>query len=99
MLVKQQLHTNVINNNVTNLCKLTNKEIETLFHLLHGKTIKQIAMLLDRSPRTIETHLFRIKQKWGCSYKTDILEKAINLGIVNVIPKNLLIKFVNDICK
>lgn len=76
-------------NSLKHLGKLTHKESEILFYLLHGKTTKQIAELLTRSPRTVESHVISIKTKWQCNYLYDVLEQAYNMGLVNVIPKNI----------
>lgn len=82
-LVDEQEYSRLINVSE----KLTSKESEVLFYLLHGKKIKQIADLMLRSPRTVESHINRIKDKWQCNYINDILDKAYNYGLFNVIPK------------
>lgn len=66
---------------------LTDKQENCLFLLIRGKSIKQIARVLQVSPRTIESHLEAIKIKLKCSSKSDLIEKAINLGFIYYIPQ------------
>ena len=53
---------------------LTEKELCCLKHLAYGKSIKEIASILNNSPRTIETHLSNIKAKIGCFSKSQMLD-------------------------
>ncbi len=47
------------------LNQLTPRERETLPYLLQGKTNPEIAIIFDRSPRTIEKHVAAILEKLG----------------------------------
>jgi DNA-binding CsgD family transcriptional regulator len=78
-----QLKTNI------NTFKLTDKQAECLFYLLRGKGIKEIALILKRSPRTIEDHLSLLKQKFNCLTKSQLIEKAFQLGFGQTIPPSL----------
>ncbi len=49
----------------TQIVHLTARQAECLVHLSMGKTIKQIANMLDCANSTIEDHIFRLKQKLG----------------------------------
>ncbi len=73
---------------------LSGKQSECLFFLLRGRSIKEIAKILNLSPRTVETHIEIIKYKLGCLKKSDVIEKAIALGYMNIIPKNLFKKLI-----
>lgn len=68
---------------------LSEKQSECLFFLLRGSSIKEIAKVLNLSPRTVETHIDVIKDKLGCLKKSEVIEKAIALGYMNIIPENL----------
>ncbi|MBP9742414.1 MAG: helix-turn-helix transcriptional regulator [Burkholderiales bacterium] len=69
---------------------LSDKEKECLFYVLRGKTAPQIALILSRSKRTVETHIEHIKFKLNCYGKAELIEAAIQLGMFNYIPKHLL---------
>jgi DNA-binding CsgD family transcriptional regulator len=68
---------------------LTEKQENCLFLLVRGKTIKQIAKLLNISPRTVECHLDLMKIKLNCSSKAEVIEKAIDRGFLYYIPFSL----------
>lgn len=70
---------------------LTARERECLFYLLRGKSVPQIATILHRSKRTIETHIENIKQKTGCSNKSELIEASIQMGIHNYIPRSIFV--------
>lgn len=53
---------------------LTPREISCLKELLHGRTMKETGLILEISPRTVETHLKRIKTKLGCYSKGQIID-------------------------
>ena len=72
---------------------LSDRQAEILFFLLRGKTSKEIAKLLLLSPRTIETHIEEIKKKIKCTNKSELIEKAIANGFMNIIPKGILTSF------
>lgn len=60
---------------------LTEKEITCLKHLIAGKTIPDIATLLQVSPRTIEKHVENIKNKLHCNTQFELGYLAAKLGI------------------
>jgi DNA-binding CsgD family transcriptional regulator len=64
----------------------TPRERECLFYLLYGKTAKAIARILNISPRTAETHIEKLKVKFGCHTKMELIDAAIDLGFLNEIP-------------
>ena len=53
---------------------LSPREAECVFFLLRGHTIKEVANILDLSPRTIEFYLKNIKTKLSCNKKREVLE-------------------------
>ena len=57
---------------VTSDTYLTLQEVECLRWYIHGKNIPEIAIILDRSPRTVETHLEHIKHKTNCFGRTQL---------------------------
>jgi len=69
---------------------LTLRESECLFFLLRGKSAKQIGKRLDISPRTVESYIENIKMKFNCKRKCDLIEQAVNSGLVNHIPSTLV---------
>lgn len=68
---------------------LTLRQEECLFFTLKGKTSKEIAKLLKCSHRTIEAHIEAIKVKLNCKTKKQLMEAAINYGLIYIIPRHL----------
>lgn len=64
---------------IKNPFKLTKRQSECLYHLVKGKTMKQIAAALNLSPKTIEHYLEIIKRKLNCYSRTELIEKALQL--------------------
>lgn len=60
-----------------NGCYLTIRESEIVELLVKGKTVKEIAMLLKLSPRTVEHYIENIKYKVGVNTKSDLIESFI----------------------
>lgn len=52
---------------------LTHREAECMHWMLRGCTMKNIASKLHLSPRTIEYYLKRLKERWGCKSKKELL--------------------------
>jgi DNA-binding CsgD family transcriptional regulator len=52
--------------------KLTSREIECLKHLSKGLTSIQISIKMSLSLRTVECHLFNIKNKLNCHQKSEL---------------------------
>ncbi|GGO89250.1 DNA-binding response regulator [Marinobacterium nitratireducens] len=57
---------------------LTEREAEVLMWIVHGKTNKEIAMILDLSPRTVNKHLEQIFPKLGVENRTSAASAALN---------------------
>ena len=73
--------------NKSNLFNLTPKESEILFYLTQGKTAKQIARILLRSFRTIESHIARLKAKLHCRTTAELIIFAMTHGFMRMLPK------------
>lgn len=59
------------------------REAECLKLLHQGKTAKEIARRLNLSPRTVETHLNKIKQKTECQTLHDLLKKLDTCSLLD----------------
>lgn len=64
---------------------LTKKQSTCLFYLLRGKTNKLIGKILNISPRTVEKHVEIIKYKFDCGSKSELIEKAMHLGYLQLL--------------
>jgi DNA-binding CsgD family transcriptional regulator len=53
---------------------LSPREVECMVHLSESKSTKEIASLMDLSPRTIETHVENVKRKLGCDRRSKLIE-------------------------
>jgi DNA-binding CsgD family transcriptional regulator len=53
--------------------KLTKRELDCAHHLVLGKTYKEIALILELSPRTIEEYTNNIKRKMNCKNKAELI--------------------------
>ena len=69
--------------------KLTDREAEVLFFLIRGKVTKKIAQILKISPRTVETHVDGLKAKFGAASQPELIDKAIQLGYLKLVPQTL----------
>lgn len=67
----------------------TKKEMPIIFYFLRGKTAKEIAHIISRSEKTINFHLDAIKIKSGVFNKSDLIEKLIHEGYMNIIPDEI----------
>jgi two-component system response regulator FixJ len=61
---------------------LTKTECLVLTHVLEGRTNREIADLLHRSPRTIEVHRRRIMHKLGASNVVHLVRQAATMGFI-----------------
>lgn len=75
-------------NAIKDLPKLTRRQAQCLHYVIHGFSIKDIASKLGLSPRTVEMHINILKDKFFCSTKAELVNKAISSGIVNSIFKS-----------
>jgi LuxR family transcriptional regulator, quorum-sensing system regulator SolR len=61
---------------------ISTREMECLILLREGKTNPQIAEALRITPRTVQFHLGNIAEKLGARGRTDIVARALALGVV-----------------
>jgi DNA-binding CsgD family transcriptional regulator len=76
---------------------LSPRELDCVFYLMRGKTMKEIAQTLQISPRTVETYLEQARLKLGCTRKSDLVEYGLENGYLNYIPENILNKNISSI--
>lgn len=60
---------------------LTNKEKLVIKHLMDGHSSKEIASILDISPRTVETHRANALNKFGLKNTTELIKKIVEQKI------------------
>ena len=70
-------------------CDLTGRQQQCIFYLLRGKSSKQIGLILSISSKTVETYVDQLKTKFDCCSKSQLIEKCIDLGMMNFIPESL----------
>jgi DNA-binding CsgD family transcriptional regulator len=56
----------------------TPREIEIANMIMNGLTSKQIAQLLNTSPRTVEIHRGKIRKKLGLKFRKQNLQTVLN---------------------
>ncbi len=83
-----QFHYKLHNNN-HHQYHLSAREMECLFYLLRGQAVKAIAQVLQLSSRTVESYFERIKYKFHCLSKAELIEKALLQGYMNVLPQSI----------
>lgn len=57
--------------------KLTKREKQCVFYMIRGKSAKQVAEILNVSPRTIEHYCEILKTKMNVNSKSELIEKVI----------------------
>lgn len=72
---------NIYNKPHRGLPFLTNKEKQVVQYLLEGHSSKEIAGILDVSPRTIETHRANVLSKFGLKNTTELIKKIVEQKI------------------
>lgn len=60
---------------------LTKRETECLFYLAEGYTAKEMAQVLNLSPRTVEGYIENMKHKIGCLTTSELLMKIFESGV------------------
>jgi DNA-binding NarL/FixJ family response regulator len=64
------------------LRELSPREREVLQLLAEGKSMKEVAALLDISPRTVEFHKYRIMELLRVKTNAELVQQAIKLGLI-----------------
>ena len=62
--------------------ELSSREREVLQLLAEGKSMKEVAALLDISPRTVEFHKYRIMELLGVKTNAELVQYAIKHGLI-----------------
>jgi DNA-binding NarL/FixJ family response regulator len=62
--------------------ELSGREREVLQLLAEGKSMKEVAAVLDISPRTVEFHKYRIMELLGVKNNAELVQQAIKLGLI-----------------
>jgi len=62
--------------------ELTQRQREVLQLLAEGKSAKEIGALLEISPRTVETHKYKMMDDLGVKTTAQLVQHAIKLGLV-----------------
>jgi DNA-binding NarL/FixJ family response regulator len=65
------------------LTRLTQRQREVLQLLAEGRSAKEIATILNISPRTVEFHKYRIIDELGLKTSSDLIHYAIKHGITD----------------
>jgi len=69
---------------------LTPRESEALFLLLYGKKPHYIAEAMNISIKTLESHVARLRAKFGAHTKAQLVDMALEQGCASYIPPTLL---------
>jgi DNA-binding CsgD family transcriptional regulator len=77
----------------TNHKKMSERERQCILHILKGKTANQIANIMGLSSRTVESYIENIKDKLGCTSKSTLIEKILELGLANIDAESASTKF------
>jgi two-component system, NarL family, response regulator NreC len=62
---------------------LSHREQQVLSMLAYGHTLKEIALLLNISRKSIETYKARIREKLGLRTRADVVRYALETGMLN----------------
>ena len=68
----------------TTAVELTPRQQEVLQLLAQGKSAKEIGAILGMSPRTVETHKYKVMDDLGLSTTAELVHYAIRHGLVTV---------------
>ncbi len=58
---------------------LTERQMDCLYYLVKGMTIKQISEKMQLSARTVEHYLEAVKSKLECKTRFDLVDKALQM--------------------
>jgi DNA-binding NarL/FixJ family response regulator len=66
--------------------KLTPRQREVLQLIAEGRTMKEIASILNISVRTVESHKYEMMEALGVQTNAELVQYAIKIGLVSVSP-------------
>lgn len=72
--------------------KLSPRESDCLYYLVRGETLKSTGLRLGIAHTTVASYLRTAMEKLGCLNRTQLIEKAIELGFLFKIPNGVLKK-------
>ncbi len=61
----------------------TLRESQTIYFLLRGNTIAEVAEVLDLSRRTIEFYLKNMKSKLNCHSKSELISRVLKTNLLS----------------
>jgi DNA-binding NarL/FixJ family response regulator len=61
---------------------LSSREREVLQLLAEGKSMKEVAAVLDISPRTVEFHKYRLMNRLGVKTNAELVQYAVRTGVI-----------------
>lgn len=79
--------------------KLTSRESECLALYLRARSSKEISRILKLSPKTVDYYIAKAKAKLNACSKSDIFDKAIEYGFINLMPDIIFKKEISIILK
>ena len=83
-LVVEDFKTRVIESEESTSPILNKKEFNVLQLLAEGKSSKQIALSLNKSPKTIDAYRRQIMQKLGTNRLADLIKYALQEGLISL---------------
>jgi DNA-binding CsgD family transcriptional regulator len=75
------------------------RELDCLFYLIRGDKLKEISDKLKISKRTVESYLKKVKLKWHCNNKQQLIDYAVANGFLHYLPSGLLSVHVRHLIK
>jgi DNA-binding NarL/FixJ family response regulator len=81
-LIAKGMLAGVFNPIPQNVRALSAREREVLQLLAEGKSMKEIAGILDISPRTVEFHKYRVMQVLGVKTNAELVQYAVRHGLI-----------------
>lgn len=72
--------------------RLSKRECEVFYYVLHGNTGKKIASILNLSRRTVEGYIEVLKDKLCCASRSDLVELGHHLGLIEVVPVEVIFR-------
>lgn len=63
---------------------LTKRELEVLALVVQGCSAKEIALILGIAPRTVESHIDRLRLKTNSRNRAQMVAEAVRSGVVSI---------------
>lgn len=81
--IAQQLAVEQVSGSKDPIDALTEKEFKVFLSLAKGQSVQDIADIMSLSPRTVGTHLYKIKQKLNASNSAELAIIAMRTGLID----------------